>query len=297
MKILPAGLQDHLDSGATTLCYCWKLTLADGREFGFTDHDLGLSFDSIEFEPASGFSASAIETSVGLNVDNLDVIGALQSDVLTEADLASGRVDNAEIDIWRVNWSAVEQRVLLRKGNLGEIARGETAFVAEVRGLAHNLNQPTGRLYQQTCDVNLGSIKCGVDLTSPPYKGVGTVTLADDNRQFTASGLASYSAGWFTQGKAVWLTGANAGLSIEVKSHGVSGSGATIEIWQAMSEDILVGDTFEITAGCDKSLSTCQQKFNNILNFRGCPHMPGNDFVLSYPNRGLPNSGGSLFGN
>jgi len=26
MKTLPDGLQAHLDSGATTLCWCWQLT-------------------------------------------------------------------------------------------------------------------------------------------------------------------------------------------------------------------------------------------------------------------------------
>ena len=29
MKALPAGLQAHLDSGATTLAWCWRITRAD----------------------------------------------------------------------------------------------------------------------------------------------------------------------------------------------------------------------------------------------------------------------------
>ena len=41
---LPA-LQAHLDSGTTTLCHCWRVTLKSVRQLGFTDHDVALDFD------------------------------------------------------------------------------------------------------------------------------------------------------------------------------------------------------------------------------------------------------------
>ena len=46
------------------------------------------------------------------------------------------------------------------------------------------------------------------------------------------------------------------------------------------------GDAFDIKAGCDKQFATCREKFSNAANFRGFPHMPGNDFLAAYPNRG-----------
>ena len=42
-----------------------------------------------------------------------------------------------------------------------------------------------------------------------------------------------------------------------------------------------LGDTFTVTAGCDKQFATCQAKFANAVNFRGFPHMPGNDFITA----------------
>ena len=39
MKTLSAALQAHLDSGTTTLAWCWRIERADGVVFGFTDHD------------------------------------------------------------------------------------------------------------------------------------------------------------------------------------------------------------------------------------------------------------------
>ena len=51
-----------------------------------------------------------------------------------------------------------------------------------------------------------------------------------------------------------------------------------------------------LRAGCDKSPESCAAKFDNIANFRGFPHMPGNDVVAAYPNaKGPPMDGGSLF--
>ena len=35
--------------------------------------------------------------------------------------------------------------------------------------------------------------------------------------------------------------------------------------------------------GCDKRLATCRARFANAVNYRGFPHMPGNDFVTYYP--------------
>src|SRR5262245_57555259 len=115
MKTLPAGLQDHLDTGVTTLCWCWKLTRADGAVMGFTDHDEDVVFGAVAYAAATGFSASEIQSQLGLAVDNLTAMGALSSAAITEADLAAGLYDDAAIEIWRVNWAAPDQRVLMRK--------------------------------------------------------------------------------------------------------------------------------------------------------------------------------------
>ena len=57
------------------------------------------------------------------------------------------------------------------------------------------------------------------------------------------------------------------------------------------------GHSFTVTAGCDKQFATCQAKFNNPVNFRGFPHIPGNDFVTAIARPGNPaNDGGSLSG-
>lgn len=141
MKSLPTGLQAHLDSGTTTLAWCWKITRSDGQFFGFADHDFPLAFAGTTLEPESGFAPSEIRAAQDFLVDAQDVEGAHSSDRITETDTLDGRWDNAGVEVWRVNWASPDQRVLMRRGNFGEIRRSRTSFVAEVRSLAHWLDQ------------------------------------------------------------------------------------------------------------------------------------------------------------
>ena len=113
---------DHkscLPSGTTTLAWCWRIVRADGASFGLTDHDRTLSFDGTEFEPESGLTASEVRSGSDLSVDTQDAEGVLTSDRITETDILEGRWDNAEVEVWRVNWTDTSQRVLMRRGAIG----------------------------------------------------------------------------------------------------------------------------------------------------------------------------------
>jgi len=297
MKTLDSGFSAHIAEGVTTLCWCWRLARKDGAAQGFTDHDVDVAFGGLTYAAASGFTTSQIQSGLGLSVDNLDVSGALSSDDLNEGDLAAGLYDGADIEIWRVNWANAGQRVLMRKGTIGEVKRGRSAFQAEVRGMAQKLTATVGRAYAYDCDADVGDARCGVNCTLAAYKGNGTVAATTDARRFTASGLGSYADGWFTGGKVTWLTGANAGRSMEVKRHNLSSTAASFELWQAMSEAVAAGDTFAVTVGCDRTFKTCKAKFANGANFRGFPYIPGNDALISYPSSTQALDGGSRYGN
>jgi uncharacterized phage protein (TIGR02218 family) len=279
MKQLSEALAAHVASGATTLCWCWRLTRRDGERQGFTDHDRDITFDATVFEAAAGMTASEIRDSVGLSVDNLEVTSAMTSDRLAEADLAAGLYDNAAVEIFRVNWMAPDQRVLMRSGNLGEVKRGGIAFTAEVRGIAHNLQETKGRLFQYACDADLGDARCGVALDAPAFTSSGTLVEITSPRRFTADGLASFAHSWFTHGLLTFTSGAASGQSVEVKQHANVGGVVSIELWSAARLPLTPGQGFTVKAGCDKRLTTCQDKFANAANFRGFPHMPGNDFL------------------
>ena len=294
MRQLPPSFQETLAQGATTHARCWQVTRTDGVTLGFTDHDQTLTFDGTAFEPESGFAPSAIEAATGLSADSHEVTGALSSTKIRAEDIARGVYSGAEVILYLVDWRNPADRVLLSRGEIGEIRRGDIAFEAEVTGLADRLNQPVGQAFLHTCECRLGDAKCGVDLTDPAFLGQGVVTTADP-QQVGASGLAAFEPGWFTNGRLIWTSGANQGLEGIVKAHLTVGAEALIDLWLAPALPAAPGDTFEVTAGCDKTASTCGARFGNLENFRGFPHIPGDDVAASYPSTGGAHDGGSLF--
>jgi uncharacterized phage protein (TIGR02218 family) len=286
MRLIPSALQAKLASGVTTLCRCWIVTRRDGVVLGFTDHDADVALGAVTCRAATGLNASEATARLGLQVDGTEIAGALADDALAEDDLAAGRYDAAAVEVHLVDWSEPALHVLLARGVLGEVARAGAAFTAELRSLTHRLNEESGRLYTATCTADLGDARCTVDLTNPALRGAGIVAALAATSLIRASALDAFADGWFTAGKLTFTGGANAGLAVEVKAHRVDPSGVLIELWQAFAEPIAAGDTFTVTAGCDKRFATCRDRFLNHVNFRGFPAIPGNDFVISYPTPG-----------
>ena len=293
MRDVNDGLEAAIAGGAASLCRCWLLERRDGVTLGFTDHDAEVSFDGMTFEPDSGFERTALERSLGLSVDNMEAAGALRSDAITEADLSQGLYDGAKIKQWLVDWSNVAARDLMFAGLIGEVRRGKLGFEVEVVGLSDVLNQAQGRVFLRSCDASLGDARCKAVLTGNQL-GAGTVTELRGERSFVVSGIWQ-EEGWFSLGTLGWTGGDNAGSSAAVHSHGIRQWQHVITLWSPPKAPIQVGDSFDIAAGCDKSAATCRAKFANILNFRGFPHMPGEDWATGYPTQDEIHDGGSLF--
>ena len=289
MKTLDPTLQAHLQSGTTTLCYCWRLILQSGERLGFTDHDVAVVFDGTSFEAQAGFTASEIESSLGLSVDNLEASGALSSAQLSDTRLQNGDFDAAQIEVWKVNWSDPTMRVLERKGHLGEVTYGQGAFKAEVRGLAHLLNQKKGRLYHYGCDASLGDTRCGVNLVLLTMAATITAVRPDS---FDVSGLGGLADDWFTKGQLLFQSTANMGRRLDIKRHRNFGASSRIDLWAAPKYVVAPGEVIKLTPGCDKQLGTCRDKFANTVNFRGFPNMPGNDFIMAVAAQSDPNNNG-----
>lgn len=298
MRAIPPDLAAHLAGGATTLCHCWTLHRRDGARLGFTDHDRDLVLGGVTHAAGTGLDASEATASLGFAVGGGEVQGALVSAGITEVDVAAGRYDGASVETWRVDWTNPEAgRLLLDVATIGEVRRADGAFVAELRGVMHRLDEERGRVYRATCSAALGDRACRVGLDDPAYRAEGTVAALDPaGLAFATDDLAAFPDDWFAGGRLAWVSGANSGLAAQVRTHRARlEGGAVVELWQPVP-GLAVGNGFALTAGCDKSFATCRRKFANGLNFRGFPHMPGNDFVLRVAASGTGAlDGGSLF--
>ncbi|BBE72045.1 DUF2163 domain-containing protein [Oharaeibacter diazotrophicus] len=293
MRTIPPALAERLAGAATTLATCFVARLADGTVMGFTDHDRTLMVDGVACEPASGFDRSVAGRGADFAVGEEEIAGALTSDRITEADLADGRWDGARVEVHLVDSSEPEARMPVRTATLGEAVRADGAFRAELRGPAHALGQPIGRVFTRTCDAALGDARCGVDLST--FTTAATVTAVDAAGRITVAGAEALPERWFAGGTATVTAGPRAGFALAIADH-FPEDGATVLVpWRAPATPLEAGTALALVAGCDKRFETCRDRFANADAFRGFPHMPGQDFVFSYARGDGDDDGGVLF--
>ena len=278
MKTISAGLAQHLAGEVTTLATCWKINRRDGVVLGFTDHVRDLEVDGVPYRAASGYTRTAIRGTADLAVDNLDVESVFSDDGITEEDLRAGKYDFAEVRMFLVNYQDLGQGILkLRRGWLGEVTIRDGMYVAELRGMTQKLQMTVGEVYAPDCAADLGDGRCGVDLSALDESG--TVSVVTSATAFET--VLAQATGWYDGGELTWTGGANSGQTVAVRSW--DAATGTLSLFLPALYPMQAGDAFTIRPGCDKSFATCQAKFDNVVNFRGFPHVPGTDQVLSYP--------------
>jgi uncharacterized phage protein (TIGR02218 family) len=269
------------------------VTRRDGVVLGFTDHDRDLAFEGVVFRAGTGMTARARQQATGLGGDNSEAEGALSDAAIREEDILAGRFDGAEVAAWAVDWEEPAARGMQFRGTTGEISRAGGAFRAELRGLTEVLNTPQGRVIQAQCTAVLGDGACRFDLTAPGFAVERTVEEAEGGRILRWAVFAGHDDRWFERGRLTVLDGAAAGIVALVKNDRQRGAGREVELWQAVLPGLAPGDMLRLEAGCDKRAETCRVKFGNFLNFRGFPHIPGEDWLTAYPRPGQPATGGS----
>jgi uncharacterized phage protein (TIGR02218 family) len=276
MKTISAGLDAHLGRQQTSTAICWRAELTDSTVLGFTSHDRDIVFQGVTYQASSGFAPSAVASNADLAVDNLDMEGVLRSPSITETDLQSGRWDFAKITVLLVNWADLTQGALVQKvGTIGAVRVERGQFVAELRGLAQQVQQDLGQIYSATCRAKFGDTRCGVALG--PLTISGTVTSVQSDRQFTDTSLAQ-AADYFRLGLVSFTSGDNEGKAFEVAAFA---SGGVVTLEMPAPFVIQVGNTFTISPGCGKRFDEdCKTRWNNAINFRGEPHVSGVDEMV-----------------
>jgi len=291
-KTIGNDLKNHLAEDLTTVATCWRIARVDGVEFFFTDHDVDLTIDDDVYEASSGMMPSALSQNKTLAVDNMEVVAFLESLKIDEADLVAGLFDYAQVDIFVVNYADLTMGVLylVMTWKLGAVEIRDNTFRGEIRGITQQLSQNIVDIYSPDCRADLGDSSCGVDLvdSAETFWTTGAVTVATDRRNFTDAGQiqASGVGDIYQFGKLVWMepssgdsfTGNNALFEMEIKKF--DPDTGEFELFESMPYAIEVGDEYTITQGCDKSKATCRDRFNNVVNFRGEPFIPGFDRIL-----------------
>lgn len=162
MKTLSAAMQTHVDGDGTSLAACWQITRKDGVVHRFTDHDADITFGGERFVAVGGFSRSNVLIAAGTRVDNLDVEGLITVGDVTEEDIREGRLDQAEVRIFLVNWRDLAAGdIKIKRGFIGQVEIPEDgSYRAELRGLTQAYSRVVGDLYQASCRADLFDSDC-----------------------------------------------------------------------------------------------------------------------------------------
>lgn len=277
MRTIPTALANALLAQTASLCTIWKITRTDSTVLRVTDHDRDLVVSGQTYLAALGYSASAIRTLAGLGANNLDIEGILDAAAITDADLRAGRWDHAAVQVSVLDWSnPAGGTLLLRAGWIGQVEISRGSFRAELLGMARAFDSAVGEVYQPTCRASLGDTRCGVDLGALTV--TGTIDSTSSDRRTLADAARTEAAGYFDFGLLTWTSGANDGLAMEVRSS----STGTIELQLPMPFAVASGDAYSLTPGCDGLFATCRDRFDNVINFRGEPHVPGTDQLMRF---------------
>jgi len=282
-RAIPAALQTHLNGAVLTLARCYKITRTDGTVFGFTSNNVDVVFGGVTYEAAAAVDDSAVRNQTGSGIDNMDVVGLLQSSRITDADLLAGRYDGATVEVFLVNYkqNPVTDRAVLLTGTIGEITVEDGQYKAEFRPLSQRLKQQVVELTSPLCRASdFGDSRCasggtigGQALSFYQRTGKSVASVAS-SIQFTVGSVAD-ATDFFTYGKVQFTSGANNGIAREIKSHTLSGGAAVLVLQEPFPFTVAVNDVVTLTAGCDRKHTTCNTKFSNIANFRGEPYIPG----------------------
>ncbi len=275
-RSISTNLLTHYAGEVRTIARCWKITRTDSVVLGFTDHDQDIVYDGTTYEALSSGSMTNIEANDNLAADNLNFEMVLNSEKITKTDVIAGRYEKAKMWIFEVNYeSLADGHVTLAYGYIGEITLHDTYINAEFRSLSQLLQNNIGRVYLPTCDAKFCDSRCG--LTESSYTTPATVTAITDRSEFSIAATAGGSTDYIN-GRVEFTSGDNDGLSMEIKQWT-----STIKLVLPMPFNITVGDTFNMIEGCKKTKDECKNRFNNLVNFRGFPDVPGVDKMLQYP--------------
>jgi uncharacterized phage protein (TIGR02218 family) len=149
---------------------------------------------------------------------------------------------------------------------------GRISAVLNCKNISYLLDTqwPKGTI-MSTC----GKILYGTDCTVNPASFTTTGAVQNSPTAPTVNGFCTnltQADSYYLGGTVTFTSGKLAGLSYWVRSY--LNSGGVVRLQTPLLVAPASGDTFKIIPGCDKSQTTCTNRFSNVANFGGFPFVP-----------------------
>ena len=247
----------------------------------YTDADQNLVYNGNTWpctHPA--VTRSGVKCSLDLSVDTVEVsIFGAATDLVLGVPFpqfaVNGGFDGATVSIDRCFMATYGDTsagvVNLFFGNASEVKPSRSAVVLTVSSQLELLNLDMPRnLLSPGCIHALFDTGC--TLTQANYAAYDWVT-AGSAMAVDSTGL-NMPSGYFTKGTILFTSGADTGETATIKQHTLANGVNTFSLMTPMNAAPAIGDNFTAFPGCDKTMATCQARFDNLINFRGWPFVP-----------------------
>ncbi|MEM1133889.1 MAG: DUF2163 domain-containing protein [Pseudomonadota bacterium] len=260
-----------------TIALVWRLERRDGIALGFIGHDRDIWRQGFRYRAVPGIQPSAIMLEDGLRPDTMDIQGVIAHDAISETDLEAGRWNGARVAIGLADWADADRTPdWLVHGEIGEIRRRSGAFTAELQSGKAALEAAPCPRTSPSCRSDFGGHGCG--LSRQRFRMETQLLSMDADGALIFKDISEADAPDYLFGHIRWLSGACHGAVIAIGAVRHSGL-IPSDAHSCVPEP---GDRALLTMGCDKQFTTCRDRFDNSANFRGEPHLPGNDLLTRY---------------
>lgn len=161
---------------------------------------------------------------------------------------------------------------LVFDGFIQSISFDQKTMIATCVPKIGSLNFETGWPYQIQCNAKFGDQYCGVDKNSTPAnKRTGTATGGSTTTLIDVNTLTSSDDYW-NYGIVTFTSGLNNGVSRRIVDFVNATSTVTLDY--NLDNPVVAGDRYTIYRGCDKTLSMCENTYNNAANYHGFHSIP-----------------------
>ena len=254
----------------------WRIERRDGVALGLTSHDRDIALGDLVLRAAPGLRPAAVRMTSGISGDDAQIDGALSHDAIGAQDLAAGRFDGASVTHGWIDWQTGELCALF-SGTIGEVEQHALGFSARVQSPKGALDFDPVPRTSPGCRARF----CGSGCNLSPTRFTHQAAASAIDPAANGVAFAVPDPERFVFGTVRWLDGAATGLRHTV----LAADNGILILDGTIPAGVGPGTRAELREGCDRTIATCSSRFDNAVNFRGEPFLPGNDMVARYPSR------------
>lgn len=177
---------------------------------------------------------------------------------------------SVKVRIYRMHYQDDSQTLkVVWVGNITEVKREN---IGEAKIITTNIVNTFGRqglrlTFGRNCPHSLYDGSCRVKARD--YVVSGLEITAFDGKQITINMSKNITQGYFSGGYIEYqIDGLTERRGIRVHDNN------TLSLFGG-THGLSIGQIINVYPGCNNTIETCSKKFNNHLNYGGCPHMPG----------------------